>query len=78
VPFARLVEYGRLFRESVQQHQPARPLFLGINRPVYVTDDEAEARAMAAEVLWNMRVTLSLRGGYAQVSGGRHPCAIRQ
>jgi alkanesulfonate monooxygenase SsuD/methylene tetrahydromethanopterin reductase-like flavin-dependent oxidoreductase (luciferase family) len=71
VSFARLVEFGHIFRESVQQFQPARRLFLGINRAVYVTDDEAEARRMAEEVLWNMRVTLGLRGGYARVTGGR-------
>jgi alkanesulfonate monooxygenase SsuD/methylene tetrahydromethanopterin reductase-like flavin-dependent oxidoreductase (luciferase family) len=65
------VQYGHLFVESVQEYQPTRRLFLGINRPVYVTDDAAEARRMAQEVLWNMRVTLSLRRGYARVAAGR-------
>lgn len=71
VPFERLVQFGRLFAESVQEYRPPRRLFLGINRPVYITDDAAEARRVAQEVLWNMRVTLSLRRGYARVASGR-------
>jgi alkanesulfonate monooxygenase SsuD/methylene tetrahydromethanopterin reductase-like flavin-dependent oxidoreductase (luciferase family) len=71
VPFERLVQFGHLFADSVREYRPSRRLFLGINRPVYVTDDPAEARQVAQEVLWNMRVTLSLRRGYAQIASGR-------
>jgi alkanesulfonate monooxygenase SsuD/methylene tetrahydromethanopterin reductase-like flavin-dependent oxidoreductase (luciferase family) len=70
VPFARLVQYGRAFADSVEQYRPPRPLFLGINRPVYITA-AAEARRMAQKALWNMRVTLGLRRGYARVMAGR-------
>jgi alkanesulfonate monooxygenase SsuD/methylene tetrahydromethanopterin reductase-like flavin-dependent oxidoreductase (luciferase family) len=70
VSFPRLVEFGRLFVESIEHYRPARRPRLGINRPVYVTDDADEARRMAEEVLWNVRVTLSLRRGYAEIDRG--------
>jgi alkanesulfonate monooxygenase SsuD/methylene tetrahydromethanopterin reductase-like flavin-dependent oxidoreductase (luciferase family) len=42
-----------------------------VQRAVYVTHDEADARAAAEEARWNMRVTLSLRNHYERVEGGR-------
>ena len=42
-----------------------------MQRAVYVTDSEADARAAAEEARWNMRVTLSLRNHYERVERGR-------
>ena len=39
-------------------------------RPVYVTDSEADARAAVEEARWNMRVTLSLRQNRERVEKG--------
>jgi alkanesulfonate monooxygenase SsuD/methylene tetrahydromethanopterin reductase-like flavin-dependent oxidoreductase (luciferase family) len=42
-----------------------------VQRAVYVTDNQADARAAAEEARWNMRVTLSLRHHYERVEQGR-------
>jgi alkanesulfonate monooxygenase SsuD/methylene tetrahydromethanopterin reductase-like flavin-dependent oxidoreductase (luciferase family) len=42
-----------------------------VQRAVYVTRDDADARAAAEEARWNMRVTLSLRNHYERVEQGR-------
>ena len=44
---------------------------VGVQRAVYVTHSESDARAAAEEARWNMRVTLSLRNHYERVEGGR-------
>jgi alkanesulfonate monooxygenase SsuD/methylene tetrahydromethanopterin reductase-like flavin-dependent oxidoreductase (luciferase family) len=44
---------------------------VGVQRAVYVTESEADARAVVEEARWNMRVTLSLRNGYERVEQGR-------
>jgi alkanesulfonate monooxygenase SsuD/methylene tetrahydromethanopterin reductase-like flavin-dependent oxidoreductase (luciferase family) len=41
-----------------------------VQRAVYVTKDEADAREAAEQARWNMRVTLSLRNGYERVLKG--------
>jgi len=71
VPIERLREFRRVFDQSVAQHPPSRPIRVGTQRPVYVTDDEADARAAAELARWNMRVTLSLRNNYERVEHGR-------
>jgi len=43
---------------------------VGTQRPVYVTDNDADARAAAEQARWNMRVTLSLRNNYERVEHG--------
>jgi alkanesulfonate monooxygenase SsuD/methylene tetrahydromethanopterin reductase-like flavin-dependent oxidoreductase (luciferase family) len=42
-----------------------------VQRAVYVTDSETDARSAAEEARWNMRVTLSLRNQYERVEDGR-------
>lgn len=71
VPLERMAEFRRLFDRLVAEVKPERPLEVGVQRAVYVTDSEADARAAAEEARWNMRVTLSLRHHYERVEGGR-------
>ncbi len=55
----------------VAEVKPPTPLAVGVQRAVYVTTSEADARAAAEEARWNMRVTLSLRNHYERVENGR-------
>ncbi len=71
VPLERMGEFRRLFDRCVAEVKPAHPLRVGVQRAVYVTDNEADARAAAEEARWNMRVTLSLRNHYERVERGR-------
>ena len=71
VPLERLREFRTAFDGYVQQYPPNQPIRVGTQRPVYVTDNEADARAAAEQARWNMRVTLSLRNNYSRVDGGR-------
>jgi alkanesulfonate monooxygenase SsuD/methylene tetrahydromethanopterin reductase-like flavin-dependent oxidoreductase (luciferase family) len=71
VPLERLREFRQAFDRHVATYRPVAPLHVGIQRPVYVAESEAEARAVSEQARWNMRVTLSLRGGYEQVDKGR-------
>ena len=71
VPLERMGEFRRLFDRLVAEAKPARPLEVGVQRAVYVTDSDADARAAAEEARWNMRVTLSLRNHYEKVERGR-------
>jgi luciferase family oxidoreductase group 1 len=73
VPIERMAEFRRLFDRVVAEVKPPRPLSVGVQRAVYVTDNQADARAAAEEARWNMRVTLSLRNHYERVEQG---CAI--
>ena len=71
VPIERMGEFRKLFDRVVAEVKPAQPLHVGVQRAVYVTDNEADARAAAEEARWNMRVTLSLRNQYERVEKGR-------
>ncbi|HEU4369546.1 MAG TPA: LLM class flavin-dependent oxidoreductase [Methylomirabilota bacterium] len=71
VPVERMAEFRRLFDRVVAEVKPAEPLSVGVQRAVYVTDSQADARAAAEEARWNMRVTLSLRNHYERVERGR-------
>lgn len=71
VPVERMAEFRRLFDRMVAEVKPPTPLAVGVQRAVYVTQSEADARAAAEEARWNMRVTLSLRNHYERVEGGR-------
>ena len=51
--------------------KPERHPQIGVQRAVYVTDSQADARAAAEQARWNMRVTLSLRNHYERVENGR-------
>jgi alkanesulfonate monooxygenase SsuD/methylene tetrahydromethanopterin reductase-like flavin-dependent oxidoreductase (luciferase family) len=71
VPLERMGEFRRLFDRLVAEAKPDRRLQVGVQRAVYVADSLAEARAVAEEARWNMRVTLSLRNHYERVEAGR-------
>ena len=71
VPLERLRQFREAFDRHVATFRPVQALHVGIQRPVYVAESAAEARAISEQARWNMRVTLSLRGGYEQVDKGR-------
>src|SRR5207249_4504440 len=71
IPIERTAEFRRLFDRLVTEIKPERPLDVGVQRAVYVTDSQADARAAAEQARWNMRVTLSLRNHYERVENGR-------
>ena len=71
IPIERTAEFRKLFDRMVAEVKPPHPLAVGVQRAVYVTKDDADARAAAEEARWNMRVTLSLRNHYERVENGR-------
>jgi luciferase family oxidoreductase group 1 len=71
VPTERLAEFGGHFKRVTAEMKPAERPLVGVQRAVYVTKDEADARDAAEQARWNMRVTLSLRNNYEQVDNGR-------
>ncbi len=71
VPVERLREFREAFDGWVAEYRPKQPIRVGAQRPVYVTGNEADARAAAEHARWNMRVTLSLRHNYSRVESGR-------
>jgi alkanesulfonate monooxygenase SsuD/methylene tetrahydromethanopterin reductase-like flavin-dependent oxidoreductase (luciferase family) len=70
VPIERLREFKRALDEHLETYKPPHPISIGTQRFVYVTDNEADARAAAEQARWNMRVTLSLRNDYSKVEDG--------
>jgi alkanesulfonate monooxygenase SsuD/methylene tetrahydromethanopterin reductase-like flavin-dependent oxidoreductase (luciferase family) len=70
VSIDRLREFRKAFDARLAEYPPKQPMHVGIQRPVYVADSEAEARAAAEQARWNLRVTLSLRNNYERVEGG--------
>ena len=71
VPLERMAEFRKLFDRVVSEVKPPQPLEVGVQRAVYVADNDADARAAAEQARWNMRVTLSLRNNYQRVEQGR-------
>jgi luciferase family oxidoreductase group 1 len=70
VSVERMAEFRTQFDHLVERLAPPRVPDVGVQRAVYVTDNDADARAAAEEARWNMRVTLSLRNNYEQVDRG--------
>ena len=70
VPIERMAEFRKLFDRLVAESRLPRTPEVGVQRAVYVTHSESDARAAAEEARWNMRVTLSLRNHYERVEGG--------
>jgi luciferase family oxidoreductase group 1 len=71
VSVERLAEFGQIFNKVAAETAPGKRPLVGVQRAVYVTKDEADARQAAEEARWNMRVTLSLRNNYERVEDGR-------
>lgn len=70
VSIERMAEFRKLFDRLVDDVRPATVPEVGVQRAVYVTHDEEDAREAAEQARWNMRVTLSLRNHYEQVIDG--------
>jgi luciferase family oxidoreductase group 1 len=70
VPVERMAEFRRLFDRLVAEVSPASVPEVGVQRAVYVTESDADARDAAEQARWNMRVTLSLRNHYERVDAG--------
>jgi hypothetical protein len=66
-----MADFRKLFDRVVAEVKPPQPLHVGVQRAVYVTKNDADARAAAEEARWNMRVTLSLRNHYERVENSR-------
>jgi len=75
IPIERLREFRREFETHVAHYKPQHRIHVGTQRPVYVAESEADARAAAEQARWNQRVTLSLRHNYARVEDG-HAIAV--
>ncbi len=71
VSVENLRQFRTAFDQLVSEHPPKQPIHVGIQRPVYVAETEAEAREVVEHARWNMRVTLSLRRNYERVEDGR-------
>ena len=71
VPLERMAEFRKLFDRVVGEVKPREPLQVGVQRAVYVAENDADARDAAEHARWNMRVTLSLRNNYQRVEQGR-------
>ena len=71
VSIQRLREFRTAFETGLAQHHHAQAPHVGVQRPVYVAESDAEARAVVEQARWNMRVTLSLRNNYERVESGR-------
>jgi alkanesulfonate monooxygenase SsuD/methylene tetrahydromethanopterin reductase-like flavin-dependent oxidoreductase (luciferase family) len=70
VPVSQLADYGRLFDKVVADVKPKQRPRISVQRPVYVTDNEADVRDAVEHARWNMRVTLSLRHQKERVEKG--------
>jgi luciferase family oxidoreductase group 1 len=75
VPVERMAEFRALFDNLLASVNPACTPEVGVQRAVYVTDSDADARDAAEHARWNMRVTLSLRNHYEKVADG-HAVAV--
>jgi alkanesulfonate monooxygenase SsuD/methylene tetrahydromethanopterin reductase-like flavin-dependent oxidoreductase (luciferase family) len=70
VPVSQLADYGKLFEKVVADVKPKERPRISVQRPVYVTDNEADVRDAVEHARWNMRVTLSLRHQKERVEKG--------
>jgi alkanesulfonate monooxygenase SsuD/methylene tetrahydromethanopterin reductase-like flavin-dependent oxidoreductase (luciferase family) len=70
VPVSQLADYGRLFDKVVADVKPKQKPRISVQRPVYVTDNDADVRDAVEHARWNMRVTLSLRHQKERVEKG--------
>jgi alkanesulfonate monooxygenase SsuD/methylene tetrahydromethanopterin reductase-like flavin-dependent oxidoreductase (luciferase family) len=70
VPVSQLADYGKLFSKVVSEVKPKRQPRISVQRPVYVTDNDADVRDAVEHARWNMRVTLSLRHQKERVEKG--------
>lgn len=68
-PISRLIDMRRHYAQVFAA--APRPVRVGTQRPVYVSESEADARTVAEQARWNARAGLSLRHEIGGVEGGR-------
>lgn len=66
-----LAAFGKMFDDVVAKVNPPVKPRVGVQRAIYVAENDADARDAAEHARWNMRVTLSLRNHYEQVENGK-------
>jgi len=66
----RLAEFGQIVKRAVAEINPSSQTQIGVQRAVYVAENDADARDAVEHARWNMRVTLSLRNHYERVENG--------
>lgn len=71
VTVEHLGTFGKMFEDVVARLNPPQKPRVGVQRAIYVAENDADARDAAEHARWNMRVTLSLRNHYEQVENGR-------
>ena len=71
VTVEHLGAFGKMFEEVCAKVQPPVKPRVGVQRAIYVAENDADARDAAEHARWNMRVTLSLRNHYEQVENGK-------
>lgn len=71
VPVERLREFRKSFDEIDVSPNVKSQIRISTQRPIYVTNDEAELPEIIEQARWNMRVTLSLRQGLERVEKGK-------
>ena len=71
VTVEHLGAFGKMFEEVCAKVQPPVKPRVGVQRAIYVAENDADARDAAEQARWNMRVTLSLRNHYEQVENGK-------
>lgn len=60
-----------LFEQALAEVNGKGPAYVGIHKQVYVTDNEADARAQLDHAYWNLRMVGHLRAGTQRVENGR-------
>lgn len=71
VTFEHFAAFGKMFDEVCAKVQPKVKPRVGVQRAIYVAENDADARDAAEHARWNMRVTMSLRNRYEQVENGK-------
>ena len=66
-----VAEFRTLFDQAVQKYELAHAPTFGVQRQVYVTETDEEARKEAHQSLWHTRVARHLRAGTGRVERGR-------
>jgi alkanesulfonate monooxygenase SsuD/methylene tetrahydromethanopterin reductase-like flavin-dependent oxidoreductase (luciferase family) len=70
VSIDRLAEFGQIVKRAIAEIKPSSQTQIGVQRAVYVAENDADARDAVEHARWNMRVTLSLRNHYERVENG--------
>ena len=67
----QLGAFGKMFDDVAAKVNPPVKPRVGVQRAIYVAENDADARDAVEHARWNMRVTLSLRNHYERVENGK-------